>query len=170
MRTDGFGPDQPEYWWNKIIVYPEKKEFQDVVAAPYSMLPLKPDTSLSSIDLTGYTIPKLTMVKVNTIFAYNESNSAEAVVWKYTYDDDYTVTAAADGRFDLNYCTCYNTSAFWKMIFGTADQLDADKDMLFCNSKDNSIAGLVHARDLYGGARGNPNSLHVGQVLVIPSA
>ena len=107
---------------DKVIVYPEEKEFTDNGGiATVSLLPLKEDSF--SVDLTGYTPVELTMVSVSTIFGDRVADDTYDVVWKYS-GDDYTISSSGD-KLDLSMYT-YSGGTNWEMIVGVADQLAAD--------------------------------------------
>ncbi len=105
---------------DKVIVYPEAKEFtNDGGMTFYSLLPL--EEKYLSVDLKGYSPLELSQVSIDSIFAGEKALSdTDSVIWQYSYDDgDYTVCSANDS-IDLSQSSSY------EMIVGDADQLAAD--------------------------------------------
>ena len=111
---------------DKVIVYPEEKEFTDEDdggIAPASLLPLERKSLV--VDLTRYTPVELTMVTVDDLFIGGEMAKGDKVMWTSS-GDDYTISASGD-KLNLSYDTSYsNSGTNWTMIVGKDDQLSAD--------------------------------------------
>lgn len=109
---------------DKVIVYPEEKEFtNDGGFMLMSLLPL--EERRLTVDLTGYTPAELTMVSVDSIFnGENALADTDKVVWKRTGNDFYR-TSTADEYLDLSLYTM-NGGTSWEMIVGDDDQLAAE--------------------------------------------
>lgn len=108
-----------------VIIWPEEKEFTDDGdgSMENSLLPL--EERYLRADLSGYTPAELTMVSTREVFSgKNALNNTDKIVWKYrSHDEDYTISAAGD-KLDLSVST-YNSTTYWEMIVGEADQLAA---------------------------------------------
>ena len=109
----------------KVIVYPEKKEFTNDGngAMAISLLPLE-ERSLY-VDLTGYTPVELTRVSVDKIFGGTEEiEDTKEIVWEaYNVDEEYQINMASD-QLDFSQQTYYGGTT-WEMLVGEADQLAA---------------------------------------------
>ena len=109
----------------KVIVYPEKKEFTNDGngAMAISLLPLE-ERSLY-VDLTGYTPVELTKVSVDKIFGGTEEiEDTKEIVWEaYNVDEEYQINMASD-QLDFSQQTYYGGTT-WEMLVGEADQLAA---------------------------------------------
>ncbi len=105
-----------------VTVYPEKKEFtNDGGISTYSLMPLE-EKSLR-VDLTGFNPLQLTRVAVSSVFAGENSISAEKIAWSRAYEDYYKVRSTGDA-LDLSYDTGDGGTTTWEMIAGDADQLN----------------------------------------------
>lgn len=114
---------------DKVIVYPEEKEFTDEDdggIAPASLLPLERKSLV--VDLTRYTPVELTMVTVDDLFIGGEMAKGDKVLWT-RQGDDYTISASGD-KLDLSYNTsaayAESSGTSWTMIVGKDDQLAAE--------------------------------------------
>lgn len=109
---------------DKVVVYPETKEFTDSEEVmPASLLPL--EQKYLNVSLLDYTPAELTMVSVDSIFTgETKLTSMDKVIWTYGSGDDYTISASGD-KLDLSRST-NNGGTSWQMIVGDDDQLAAD--------------------------------------------
>lgn len=105
-----------------VVVYPQKKEFtNDGGISTYSLMPL--EEKYLTVDLTGLNPLQLTRVAVSSVFAGENSISAEKIAWNSQYGDDYKIVSPGE-LLDLSYDTTNDGTTSWEMIVGDADQLN----------------------------------------------
>ena len=109
-----------------VPVYPKEKKFTNDGdgVMPMSLLPL--EKRYLDVDLTGYSPFELSMVKVDSVFTgTNEIQDADKIIWKMSsYPDSYMVDQQ-NGYLDLAHQTSSSSWAYYELIVGKVDQLEA---------------------------------------------
>lgn len=120
---------------DKVIVYPEEKEFTDEDGGELlSLLPL--ETFLLEVDLSSYTPAELTMVSLDSIFTGEyKLEDTDKIAYGYGYRDKYNsfegdfVVVNANEKIDLSYGSSFNlapngsSEPRWQLIVGDGDPL-----------------------------------------------
>jgi hypothetical protein len=121
-----------EFGGQKVIVYPEEKEFTDGEGvSETSLLPL--ETRTLSVDLEGYTPVELTMVKIDSVFTGEyELGEDDKVAWRINNrftdtDEDYEIAHKGSFINLSKYTDRYAPApSYFEMIVVDGDQLSLD--------------------------------------------
>lgn len=106
----------------EVVIYPERKNFEDNVLKEESLLPLK-GLTLQPVNLSMFTPVELTNVSMASVFAGQVALSdTDKISWT-CYVDEYTVSMSGD-HINLSYGASSQTTN-WTMIVGN-DQLNAN--------------------------------------------
>lgn len=110
-----------------VVVYPEKKEFEDGSGIePLSLLPLE-ERNLWA-DFSSYTPAEMSKVSIGSVFTGNDKiENTDKIIWRYANASGYNYEISESGdELNLSYGTYESDTAEWEMIVGEADQLALD--------------------------------------------
>ena len=133
----------------EVVIYPERKKFEDNVLEEESLLPLPTDSF--TVDLSKFTPVELTNVSMASVFAGQVVLSdTDKISWTYL-SGEYTVSSSGDG-INLSY-GIPSSSASWTMILGN-DQLNGNNVKYYVTVKHTNgrewLVPTVYTQDTNG--------------------